>query len=107
MPQLDVTSSKENLLFRWPGDEYVDFIGMDSYHGTNTGALSANAKILEEFGLSRVLDQESTTPYKLLAELESFVSKIGSIKESVKEKEFVPANGQEKLGNAIIQLISS
>jgi mannan endo-1,4-beta-mannosidase len=47
-PQLDVTSSKENLLFRWPGDDYVDFIGMDSYHGTNTAALSANAKILEE-----------------------------------------------------------
>lgn len=47
-PQLDAAASIDNLLFRWPGDEYVDFIGMDSYHGTNTNALSVNAKNLED-----------------------------------------------------------
>lgn len=46
-PQLDAAGSIDNLLFRWPGDDYVDFIGMDSYHGTNTNALAANAKNLE------------------------------------------------------------
>ncbi|MDA3822988.1 MAG: glycosyl hydrolase [Bacteroidales bacterium] len=45
-PQLDVAGSTDNLLYRWPGDDYVDFIGMDSYHGTNSSALSANAKNL-------------------------------------------------------------
>ncbi|MEH0152911.1 glycosyl hydrolase [Limibacter armeniacum] len=45
-PQLDGVGTKENLLFRWPGDAYVDFIGMDSYHGTNTTALSTNARNL-------------------------------------------------------------
>jgi mannan endo-1,4-beta-mannosidase len=45
-PQLDVAGSADNLLFRWPGDDYVDFIGMDSYHGTNTNALSVNARNL-------------------------------------------------------------
>jgi len=46
-PQLDVPSSTDNLLFRWPGDDYVDFIGMDSYHGTNTDALVTNTRNLE------------------------------------------------------------
>jgi mannan endo-1,4-beta-mannosidase len=45
-PQLDELGSKESLLFRWPGDDYVDFIGMDSYHGTNTSAFSSNLRNL-------------------------------------------------------------
>ncbi len=45
-PQLDGVGSVDNLLYRWPGDDYVDFIGMDSYHGTNTNALSTNVKNL-------------------------------------------------------------
>lgn len=47
-PQLDVASSIDNLLYRWPGDDYVDFIGMDAYHGTNTAALSQNVKNLAQ-----------------------------------------------------------
>ncbi len=47
-PQLDVTGTKSDLLYRWPGDEYVDFIGMDSYHGTNTDAFETNIQNLEE-----------------------------------------------------------
>jgi mannan endo-1,4-beta-mannosidase len=45
-PQLDELGSKESLLYRWPGDDYVDFIGMDSYHGTNTLAFSGNLRNL-------------------------------------------------------------
>lgn len=47
-PQLDAAGSIDNLLYRWPGDAYVDFIGMDSYHGTNSDALSVNVKNLEQ-----------------------------------------------------------
>jgi mannan endo-1,4-beta-mannosidase len=35
-------------LYRWPGDDYVDFIGMDSYNGTNSTALAINVKNLAE-----------------------------------------------------------
>lgn len=55
-PQLDQLGSKENLLFRWPGDEYVDFLGMDSYHGTNTAAFSSNLRNLA------LLSQEKKKP---------------------------------------------
>jgi len=51
-PQMDVASSMDALLFRWPGDDYVDFLGMDCYHGTNTNALSVNVKNLTD--LSRM-----------------------------------------------------
>lgn len=47
-PQLDAAGSIDNLLYRWPGDAYVDFIGMDSYHGTNSDAFSINVKNLEQ-----------------------------------------------------------
>jgi mannan endo-1,4-beta-mannosidase len=36
------------LMFRWPGNEYVDFVGMDCYHGRNTAAFSSNVKSLSE-----------------------------------------------------------
>ncbi|WP_439490814.1 glycoside hydrolase family 26 protein [Algoriphagus sp.] len=49
-PQLDGPSTTERLLFRWPGDEYVDFIGMDSYHGTNTQSLATNVSNLAALG---------------------------------------------------------
>lgn len=47
-PQLDAAGSIDNLLYRWPGDAYVDFIGLDSYHGTNSAALSTNVKNLAQ-----------------------------------------------------------
>jgi mannan endo-1,4-beta-mannosidase len=46
-PQLDGMATVDHLLYRWPGDEYVDFIGMDSYHGTNRDAFIRNLKNLE------------------------------------------------------------
>lgn len=47
-PQMDAEydDTKERLLFRWPGDEWVDFIGMDCYHGLNVAAFSSNLKAL-------------------------------------------------------------
>lgn len=45
-PQLDGQGTVDNFLFRWPGDNYVDFLGWDSYHGTNTAAFSTNLRNL-------------------------------------------------------------
>ena len=43
-PQMDVPKTKDDFLFRWPGDDYVDFIGMDCYHGLNPSTFSTNLK---------------------------------------------------------------
>ena len=50
-PQMDgeYADAKGRLLFRWPGDEWVDFIGMDCYHGLNTAAFSSNLKAISPF----------------------------------------------------------
>nr|WP_315142088.1 glycosyl hydrolase [uncultured Flavobacterium sp.] len=45
-PQLDGQGTVDSFLFRWPGDDYVDFLGWDSYHGTNTAAFSTNLRNL-------------------------------------------------------------
>lgn len=50
-PQMDANYSgntRGRLLYRWPGDEYVDVLGMDCYHGTNNKAFVSNLKALEE-----------------------------------------------------------
>jgi mannan endo-1,4-beta-mannosidase len=54
-PQMDAVypDAKGRLLFRWPGNEWVDFLGMDCYHGRNTEAFISNLKYLSE--LSRIL----------------------------------------------------
>lgn len=43
-PQMDevYADTKSRLLFRWPGNDYVDFIGMDCYHGKNINAFTLN-----------------------------------------------------------------
>lgn len=43
-PQMDTAKREEDFYFRWPGDNYVDFIGMDCYHGTNASIFAANLK---------------------------------------------------------------
>lgn len=53
-PQLDSPGSVDNILFRWPGDNYVDFIGMDCYHGTNTIAFTTNLKNLEKISAEKM-----------------------------------------------------
>ncbi|MCC8171991.1 MAG: glycoside hydrolase family 26 protein [Parabacteroides sp.] len=41
-PQIDSTLGRDSFLFRWPGNEYVDFLGMDSYHGLNPDTFTTN-----------------------------------------------------------------
>ncbi len=54
-PQMDgvYSDAKERIRFRWPGDEYVDFIGMDCYHGANNDAFTENLKALEAVSLAK------------------------------------------------------
>ena len=47
-PQMDSPKSKEEFLYRWPGNEYVDFIGMDCYHGLNPVTFSINLSVLSK-----------------------------------------------------------
>lgn len=52
-PQMDADygdKAVERLLYRWPGDDYVDLIGMDCYHGRNKKAFRANLLALEQVG---------------------------------------------------------
>ena len=54
-PQMDEVyqNTKDRLLYRWPGDEWVDFIGMDCYHGTNDAAFRSNLEALETLSLEK------------------------------------------------------
>lgn len=45
-PQMDTPKTEEDFLYRWPGDDYVDFIGMDCYHGLNPTTFSVNLRML-------------------------------------------------------------
>lgn len=53
-PQRDNVGGREELLFRWPGDSFVDFIGMDCYHGANTQAFQSNLKALQELSKEKL-----------------------------------------------------
>lgn len=48
-PQMDgvYSNAQERIQYRWPGDDFVDFIGMDCYHGTNNDAFKSNLAALE------------------------------------------------------------
>ncbi|MDR1527371.1 MAG: hypothetical protein LBS46_06855 [Dysgonamonadaceae bacterium] len=45
-PQMDEVypDAQSRLMYRWPGDDYVDFLGMDCYHHRNTEAFRSNLK---------------------------------------------------------------
>lgn len=45
---MDTVKSEDDFLFRWPGDDYVDFIGMDCYHGLNPTTFSYNLKAISD-----------------------------------------------------------
>lgn len=47
-PQMDTVKTEDDFLFRWPGDNYVDFIGMDCYHGLNPTTFSYNLKAISD-----------------------------------------------------------
>ena len=44
----DDQTIRNRLLYRWPGDNYVDFIGMDCYHGENPTAFANYLRIATE-----------------------------------------------------------
>ena len=62
-PQLDSwyddQTIRDRLLYRWPGDNFVDFIGMDCYHGENPDAFSNYLRIVA----FQVLTIASTTGF--------------------------------------------
>lgn len=41
-PQIDSVLGRDSFLFRWPGNDYVDFLGMDAYSGLNPNTFTAN-----------------------------------------------------------------
>jgi mannan endo-1,4-beta-mannosidase len=43
---MDSQKTEDDFLFRWPGDNYVDFIGMDCYQGLNPTVFAANIKAI-------------------------------------------------------------
>jgi len=43
-PQMDSSKTEEDFYFRWPGDNWVDFIGMDCYQGINNSVFTNNLK---------------------------------------------------------------
>ena len=55
-PQMDseYSDARGRLSFRWPGDEWVDFNGMDCYHGLNTAAFTSNLKALTQFSREKL-----------------------------------------------------
>ena len=56
-PQMDevYNDPQGRLLYRWPGDRYVDILAMDCYHGRNTAAFVDNVKALSQ--LSTILQK--------------------------------------------------
>lgn len=56
-PQMDANYGdgvKARLLHRWPGDDYVDFIGMDCYHWNNKDAFSSNLTAMSALSLEKM-----------------------------------------------------
>ncbi|MCQ2135789.1 MAG: glycoside hydrolase family 26 protein, partial [Bacteroidales bacterium] len=45
-PQMDSSKKESDFYFRWPGDEWVDFIGMDCYQGINNLVFTNNLKAI-------------------------------------------------------------
>ena len=54
-PQMDevYADARGRLLYRWPGDDWVDFIGMDCYHGTGINAFTSNLKALAALSVAK------------------------------------------------------
>ena len=54
-PQMDevYSDAKARLTFRWPGDDYVDFIGMDCYHYSWKQAFKSNLDAMSKLSLEK------------------------------------------------------
>lgn len=56
-PQMDGNygeNGRARLLTRWPGDEYVDFLGMDCYHGLNYNAFASNLEAMQKLSVEKM-----------------------------------------------------
>ena len=53
-PQMDGARTESDFLFRWPGDDYVDFIGMDCYQGINNDVFLKNLKVLSALSTKKL-----------------------------------------------------
>jgi hypothetical protein len=56
-PQMDADygyNTRSRLLYRWPGDRWVDFFGMDCYHGLGFNALKSNLGYLEQVAAEKL-----------------------------------------------------
>ena len=54
-PQMDEVypDARARLTFRWPGDDYVDFIGMDCYHYSWKQAFKSNLDAMSKLSLEK------------------------------------------------------
>lgn len=52
-PQMDSVKSIDDFYYRWPGDNYVDFIGMDSYQGINNNVFVKNLRSLSTAAIAK------------------------------------------------------
>lgn len=47
-PQMDTPKTMNDFTYRWPGDDYVDFIGMDCYNNGVATTMSTNMRMLQK-----------------------------------------------------------
>ncbi len=52
-PQMDNQKVEKDFYFRWPGDEWVDFIGMDCYQGINNAVFVSNLKLISKVSMDK------------------------------------------------------
>jgi len=52
-PQMDSAKTSDDFYFRWPGDEWVDFVGMDCYQGINNSVFTNNLKAISRVSLAK------------------------------------------------------
>lgn len=45
-PQMDKAKTEDDFYYRWPGDDWVDFVGMDCYQGINNSVFVNNLKAI-------------------------------------------------------------
>ena len=53
-PQIDNQGTESEYLLRWPGDEYVDFLGIDCYQGINNLVFTNNLKTLSKISQTKL-----------------------------------------------------
>ena len=52
-PQIDNQGTESEYLLRWPGDNYVDFLGIDCYQGINNLVFTNNLKTLSKISQAK------------------------------------------------------